>query len=88
MYVRQPKITQSLLKKLRLKRQRHEGIPYVFGDGDSKHAPEFAPDLDVVARSHENNEIDLLTQMGAHVLSALGETKRWVVAFGNTRSRD
>ncbi|MDY6786325.1 MAG: cation:proton antiporter [Cyanobacteriota bacterium] len=103
-----------------IQRLRHEGIPYVFGDGDSelvlekallekakalaialpdpastrlllKHALEFAPDLDVVARSHENNEIDLLTQMGAkevvqpefeaalemgaHVLAALGETK-------------
>jgi len=55
-----------------------------------KHALEFAPDLDVVARSHENHEIDILTQlgatevvqpefeaaleMGAHTLSTLGES--------------
>jgi CPA2 family monovalent cation:H+ antiporter-2 len=30
-----------------------------------KRALEFAPELDVVARSHQNHEIDLLTQMGA-----------------------
>jgi CPA2 family monovalent cation:H+ antiporter-2 len=30
-----------------------------------RHALEFAPNLDVVARSHNNSEIDLLTQMGA-----------------------
>jgi CPA2 family monovalent cation:H+ antiporter-2 len=30
-----------------------------------KRALEFAPELDVVARSHQNHEIDLLTQLGA-----------------------
>lgn len=56
-----------------------------------KHALEIAPNLDIVARSHENREIDLLTQMGAtevvqpefeaaleigsHLLSTLGESK-------------
>lgn len=54
-----------------------------------KRALEFAPELDVVARSHQNNEIDLLIQlgarevvqpefeaaleMGAHMLATLGE---------------
>jgi len=54
-----------------------------------KRALEFAPELDVVARSHYNNEIDLLIQlgarevvqpefeaaleMGAHMLATLGE---------------
>lgn len=101
-----------------IKKLRQEGIPYIFGDGDSelvlekahlelakalaialpdpastrlllKRALEFAPQLDVVARSHENSEIDLLTQlgawevvqpefeaaleMGAHMLATLGE---------------
>lgn len=101
-----------------IKKLRQEGIPYIFGDGDSelvlekahlekakalaialpdpastrlllKRALEFAPGLDVVARSHENSEIDLLTQlgarevvqpefeaaleMGAHMLATLGE---------------
>jgi CPA2 family monovalent cation:H+ antiporter-2 len=56
-----------------------------------KRALEFAPELDVVARSHENSEIDVLTQlgatevvqpefeaaleMGAHTLNTLGEPK-------------
>lgn len=56
-----------------------------------KRALEFAPELDVVARCHNNSEIDLLAQlgakevvqpefeaaleMGAHLLSALGETQ-------------
>lgn len=102
-----------------IKKLRQEGIPYIFGDGDSelvlekahlelakalaialpdpastrlllKRALEFAPQLDVVARSHENSEIDLLTQlgawevvqpefeaaleMGAHMLETLGES--------------
>ncbi|MBE9119107.1 cation:proton antiporter [Lusitaniella coriacea LEGE 07157] len=77
-----------------IQRLRHEGIPYIFGDGDSelvlekarletakalaialpdpnstrlllKHALEFAPNLNIVARSHTNSEIDLLTQLGA-----------------------
>ncbi len=101
-----------------IKKLRQEGIPYIFGDGDSelvlekahlekakalaialpdpastrlllKLALEFAPELDIVARSHENSEIDLLTQlgarevvqpefeaaleMGAHMLATLGE---------------
>ena len=30
-----------------------------------QHALELAPDIDIVARSHTNSEIDLLTQMGA-----------------------
>jgi monovalent cation:H+ antiporter-2, CPA2 family len=54
-----------------------------------KRALEFAPELDVVARSHDNSEIDILTQlgarevvqpefeaaleMGAHMLETLGE---------------
>lgn len=78
-----------------IKKLRQEGIPYIFGEGDSelvlekahlekakalaialpdpattrlllKRALEFAPELDIVARSHENSEIDLLTQLGAH----------------------
>ncbi|MEC4806840.1 MAG: cation:proton antiporter [Jaaginema sp. PMC 1080.18] len=56
-----------------------------------KRALELAPELDVVARSHENSEIDVLTQlgatevvqpefeaaleMGAHTLNTLGESK-------------
>ncbi|MBP0029441.1 cation:proton antiporter [Roseofilum sp. Guam] len=59
-----------------------------------KHALEFAPELDVVARSHNNSEIDVLTQlgaqevvqpefeaaleMGAHLLSTLGESQ-WAI---------
>ena len=30
-----------------------------------KHALEIAPNIEIVARSHNNQEIDLLTQMGA-----------------------
>ncbi|MGK7894494.1 MAG: NAD-binding protein, partial [Xenococcus sp. (in: cyanobacteria)] len=30
-----------------------------------QHALELAPDIDIVARSHTNSEIDFLTQMGA-----------------------
>ncbi|MFP4009435.1 MAG: cation:proton antiporter [Spirulinaceae cyanobacterium] len=56
-----------------------------------KRALEFAPELDVVARSHKNSEIDVLTQlgatevvqpefeagleMGAHTLTNLGESR-------------
>ena len=56
-----------------------------------KRALEFAPELDIVARSHKNSEIDLLTQLGArevvqpefeaaleigaHLLGTLGETE-------------
>lgn len=56
-----------------------------------KHALEFSPNLDVVARSHENHEIDILAQlgamevvqpefeaaleMGAHTLATLGESE-------------
>ena len=56
-----------------------------------KRALKFAPQLDIVARSHDNREIDLLTQlgarevvqpefeaaleMGAHMLATLGEEK-------------
>ncbi|MBD2576385.1 cation:proton antiporter [Oscillatoria sp. FACHB-1406] len=103
-----------------IQKLRSEGMPYIFGDSDSKlvlekahlekakalaialpdpgstrlllkHALEIAPNLDIVARSHENSEIDLLTQMGAtevvqpefeaaleigsHLLSTLGESK-------------
>ena len=59
-----------------------------------KRALEFAPNLDVVARSHNNSEIDVLTQlgaqevvqpefeaaleMGAHLLSTLGESQ-WAI---------
>jgi monovalent cation:H+ antiporter-2, CPA2 family len=116
-----------------IQKLRHEGIPYVFGDGDSelvlekahlekakalaialpdpvstrlllKHALELAPGLDIVARSHENNEIDLLTQMGAtevvqpefeaalemgaHMLSTLGEAKTSIDVAINTIRTD
>ena len=59
-----------------------------------KRALKLVPDLDVVARSHTNSEIDVLTQlgaqevvqpefeaaleMGAHVLATLGE-KQWLI---------
>ncbi|NER49793.1 MAG: sodium:calcium exchanger [Symploca sp. SIO1A3] len=59
-----------------------------------KRALKLAPELDVVARSHTNSEIDVLTQLGAqevvqpefeaaleigsHVLATLGE-KQWVI---------
>lgn len=116
-----------------IQKLRQEGIPYIFGDGDSeivlekahlekakalaialpdpvstrlllKHALELAPGLDVVARSHENNEIDLLTQlgakevvqpefeaaleMGAHMLSTLGEAKTSIDTAINTIRTD
>jgi len=59
-----------------------------------KRALEFAPELDIVARSHNSSEIDVLTQlgaqevvqpefeaaleMGAHLLSTLGESQ-WAI---------
>ncbi|MBZ8183004.1 cation:proton antiporter domain-containing protein [Oscillatoria salina] len=59
-----------------------------------KRALKLAPELDIVARSHENSEIDLLTQlgarevvqpefeaaleMGAHMLSTLGVTQNQI----------
>ncbi|NJK27778.1 MAG: sodium:calcium exchanger [Coleofasciculaceae cyanobacterium SM2_3_26] len=61
-----------------------------------RRALEFAPELDIVARSHRNSEIDLLTQlgarevvqpefeagmeMGAHVLATLGATRENIQA--------
>jgi monovalent cation:H+ antiporter-2, CPA2 family len=62
-----------------------------------KRALELAPDLDVVARSHQNQEIDLLTQLGAkevvqpefeaaleigsHLLGSLGESSSIVYSL-------
>ncbi|NEN94944.1 MAG: sodium:calcium exchanger [Moorea sp. SIO3I7] len=69
-----------------------------------KRALKFAPGLDIVARSHKNSEIDLLTQlgarevvqpefeaaleMGAHVLVALGETPGMIQSVINRIHQD
>ncbi|MDY6940642.1 MAG: cation:proton antiporter [Cyanobacteriota bacterium] len=61
-----------------------------------KRALEFAPELDVVARSHQSSEIDLLTQLGArevvqpefeaalemgsHMLDTLGESSSTILS--------
>jgi monovalent cation:H+ antiporter-2, CPA2 family len=116
-----------------VKRLRNEGIPYVFGDGDSelvlekahldkakalaialpdpastrlllKRALELAPDLDVVARSHQGEEIDILTQLGAkevvqpefeaaleigaHVLAALDTPRATIYAIVDAMRND
>ncbi|MBE9041435.1 sodium:calcium exchanger, partial [Oscillatoriales cyanobacterium LEGE 11467] len=65
-----------------------------------KRALEFAPELDVVARSHESGEIDVLTQlgakevvqpefeaaleMGAHMLDTLGESSGTILSVVRT----
>ena len=65
-----------------------------------KRALEFAPELDVVARSHESREIDVLTQlgarevvqpefeaaleMGAHMLDTLGEASSAILSVVRT----
>ncbi|MGK7923639.1 MAG: cation:proton antiporter [Spirulina sp.] len=108
-----------------IQRLKQEGIPYIFGDGDSewvlegacledavalaialpdpastrllvKHALEIAPHLDIVARSHRDEEIDILTHIGArevvqpefeagleigsHLLATLGQSESEIQA--------
>ncbi|HLP90750.1 MAG TPA: cation:proton antiporter [Nostocaceae cyanobacterium] len=69
-----------------------------------KHALTIAPNLDVIARSHTDKEIDLLTQMGAkevvqpefeaalelgnHLLKTLGETESYIQTVINSIRQD